>query len=93
MERRLHQCFDMLNTLRIVWLALTLAGCGNNRGADCNADSDCSAGLECISPGCATSQKKCAFTCTSDGDCQSKAGGTDRCVKPNAYCIAYCTPG
>ncbi|MFT3711175.1 MAG: hypothetical protein QM817_26395 [Archangium sp.] len=85
----------MLNALRFAALMVlfTLSACGNTRGADCNTDSDCGAGLECISPGCATSQKKCAYTCKTTDDCHRTAGANDRCVKPNADCIAYCTPG
>jgi len=65
----------------------------STRGEDCDTDNDCDSGQECMSPGCATAQKKCAITCSNDDDCHSKADATDHCVKPNADCIAYCTLG
>lgn len=76
-----------------VLVALVLAACASTRGADCDTDSDCDSGQSCISPGCASSQKKCAITSSTDDDCHSKADAEDRCVKPNADCVAYCSPG
>lgn len=77
-----------------VTLAVVVSACGSSRGEKCASDDDCDTGQECISPGCATSQKRCAITCRGgDGDCKSKGDSGDRCVKPNANCVAYCTPG
>lgn len=74
-------------------LLVVFAACGGARGRDCDTDSDCDSVTECISPGCGSTQKKCAITCKTNADCAAKGDSADRCVKPNANCVAYCTPG
>lgn len=82
----------MVLPIALLAIAIAAGACGSTRGAVCSTDKDCDSDQECISPGCATSTKRCAYTCASDSDCRSKTGSNDRCVKPNANCVAYCTP-
>jgi hypothetical protein len=73
-------------------LFLLLSACGGARGKDCTSDKDCDSITSCISPGCASTAKKCAVLCATDAECKTKTGNTERCVKPNPDCAAYCTP-